>query len=262
MITPAKPTISRADAYRIARSHGVNPGRLLSAPGTNSKLAKGDGAQYLTASLFMAPATRAGGPNLCPFADDHCVALCLNESGRAMVFPEIDRARIRKARFYHADRDAFLVVLAHNIRLHVERTRARGATAAIRLNGTTDILWERIAPWLFLEFPDVTFYDYTKVPNRRALPANYTLTFSRSATNSHHVASEMSAGRNVAVVFATRRHAPLPATFAGRPVIDGDLSDLRFTDPAGSVVGLRAKGHAIGDASGFVVPVELAAIAA
>jgi len=99
------------------------------------------------------------------------------------------------------------------------------------------------------------FYDYTK-NIRRALayaagqyPANYHLTFSRSESNADDVARALLAGVNVAVVF----RKALPATWGGRPVIDGDAHDLRFLDPRGVIVGLRAKGRAKRDVSGFVV---------
>ena len=36
-------------------------------------------------------------------------------------------------------------------------------------------------------------------------------------------------------------------------MIDGDVSDVRFNDPKGVIVGLRAKGDAKKDTSGFVI---------
>jgi len=57
-------------------------------------------------------------------------------------------------------------------------------------------------------------------------------------------------------VFDVKRGKPLPArhTINGVTaiVIDGDLTDYRPEDIKGVIVGLRAKGEAIGDASGFV----------
>jgi hypothetical protein len=51
---------------------------------------------------------------------------------------------------------------------------------AVRLNGTSDIAWEREWRELFDMFPQVQFYDYTKDPSRLAyshyLPTNYHLT--------------------------------------------------------------------------------------
>jgi hypothetical protein len=45
----------------------------------------------------------------------------------------------------------------------------------------------------------------------------------------------------------------LPSTWLGFPVIDGDRHDARFLDPAGVIVGLRAKGLARVDTSGFTI---------
>jgi hypothetical protein len=100
-------------------------------------------------------------------------------------------------------------------------------------------------------FPMVQFYDYTKIPNRRNVPSNYHLTFSRSETNQQHVAMTQ---YNVAVVFDT-----LPATYLGRTVIDGTETDLRFLDPNNVVVGLKANGKAKKDTSGFTVITRQAA---
>jgi hypothetical protein len=100
-------------------------------------------------------------------------------------------------------------------------------------------------------FPHVQFYDYTKIPitRRRNRPANYHLTFSLSERNEADAKRALTAGVNVAAVFPTR---DFPPTYLGTPVIVGDESDLRFTDPRGVVVALYAKGSAKHDASGFV----------
>ena len=103
-------------------------------------------------------------------------------------------------------------------------------------------------------FPGLQFYDYTKNPNRIAanlegrMPANYHLTFSRSEENDKVALSILQSGGSVAIVFTA-----LPAAFAGAPVVNGDETDLRFLDPRGCVVGLKAKGRAKRDESGFVV---------
>jgi hypothetical protein len=112
---------------------------------------------------------------------------------------------------------------------------------------------------MFTQTPSIQFYDYTKVPARMRrylagkLPANYSLTFSRSEKNEAECLSVLAQGGNVAVVFATRKGEPLPATWHGYRVIDGDLSDVRYLDPRNVVVGLRAKGSAKHDKTGFVV---------
>jgi hypothetical protein len=150
--------------------------------------------------------------------------------------------------------------LVRDIEEHIRTAEKHGLKPAVRLNGTSDLPWENIrcgdSPNIFARFPDVRFYDYTKVPVRirkRALDIpNYSLTFSLAESNDGNARDAMAAGLNIAVVFAVKRGQPLPATYWGRPVFDADVSDLRFTDPAGVICGLRAKGRAIYDRSGFV----------
>jgi len=108
-------------------------------------------------------------------------------------------------------------------------------------------------------FPDVQFYDYTKIPARALkwargdMPANYHVTFSASESNDDASRMVAMSGGNVAVVFDQ-----IPTSYYGRSVVDGDNSDLRFLDPVGVIVGLKAKGDAKRDDSGFVKRVAVA----
>ena len=136
--------------------------------------------------------------------------------------------------------------------IHWELSKAveKHGSIAARLNMFSDLRWERIYPELF-EIEGVTFYDYTKYPERGRtnLPENYKITFSYTGERQR----EFSPDVNVAVVFDTKRGEPLPVEFMGRPVIDGDATDSRYDDARGVVVGLRAKGKAVKDTTGFVV---------
>ena len=228
----------------------------------NPKTEKGNGLGYLTAIMHLAPATLAGVGNLCPWASPACIAACLNTAGRGGIIKKgettnaIQQARIARSRMFANDRPAFLAKLRKEIQAHVRRAQRHGLKPAVRLNGTSDLPFERIAPEIFAEFPDVRFYDYTKsdkrmLRQRRAdWPANYSLTFSRSETNEPASLAVLAAGHNVAVVFQKN----LPEYWQGYPIVDGDKHDLRFLDPVGGfVVGLKAKGKARRDTSGFVV---------
>lgn len=223
----------------------------------NPKLQKGEGHGIMSFVLHLAPSDLSG-YQVCPMASAGCRAACLNTAGRGGIIRRgedtntIQAARIRKTRRFFEDRQGFLVELVADIRRAVRMAERAGMRPAIRLNGTSDIRWEAVPvagfPNVMAMFPAVTFYDYTKLQNRRNLPPNYHLTFSRSEENERGALAAIREGRNVAVVFEA-----LPATWAGRPVIRGDDTDLRFTDPAGVIVGLLAKGKARQDASGFVV---------
>lgn len=241
-------------------------GNLLSV-GSNAKTAKSDkaGTEYLTAILYLAPADTVEGINVCPMAElAGCKAACLYKAGRG-VMSNVQAGRIRKTILFRDNRDEFMRQLADDIAKFVQYCEKRGKAAAVRLNGTSDIAWENIrhpdtGETLFTMFPQVQFYDYTKIPTRNVKGiSNYALTFSYSEASEKYAklaSKAMERGMNVAVVFRTK---DLPKTFLGRDVIDGDETDLRFLDPKGVVVGLYAKGPAKKDRTGFVIDVQGAA---
>jgi hypothetical protein len=193
--------------------------------GNNAKTVKGDGSEYLTAILYLAPADTVDGINICPMAVmAGCKAGCLND--------------IRQFRKY---------------------CQKKNIQPVVRINGTSDINWELYVD-MAGEFSDVQFYDYTKNISRmgKPRPANYHLTLSYSEANQRYADMCLDAARthnaNLAVVFRDKDN--IPTTFKGMPVVDGDKDDLRFLDPAGVVVALYAKGKAKKDQSGFVVDVQ------
>lgn len=224
--------------------------RMLLGINADAKTRKGTARGFLTGILYLAPHTISG-YQVCPMASAGCSAACLYHAGRGS-FSSVQAARIRKTRMFFEDRTRFLSDLTWSIGALIRKAKREKLTPVVRLNGTSDIVWERIAPDLFSAFPSLTFYDYSKIPGR-TLPENYSLTFSRSESNAAHVTAEIARGVNVAVVFDTRKGRPLPTTWRTLPVIDGDLSDLRFLDPRPSIVGLRAKGPKKGTASGFII---------
>ena len=223
----------------------------------NPKLMKGEKKGYLSFVLHLAPSNLSG-YNTCPMASNGCRAACLNTAGRGGLFKagtstnSIQEARIRKTRMFFEDRDAFLSLLVADIRAAVRMAERKNLIPVFRLNGTSDIRWESVSvegfPNLMGMFPVQQFYDYTKLANRRDLPANYHLTFSRSESNAEQVDIAMLNGMNIAVVFDV-----VPSTYLGRPVVDGDETDLRFLDARGVIVGLKAKGKGKKDTSGFVI---------
>lgn len=231
--------------------------RLLTAPAGQAKMAKSEAVgNYLPFIMHLAPADLSG-YNTCPMAGN-CKVPCLNTAGRG-VFNSVQIARIRRTKMFYEQRGMFFELLRAEINLARKRAKKLGKILTVRLNGTSDIRWEVYHPYagntIFQEFPDVLFYDYTKLPNRRVgeIP-NYNLTFSDGGDNDTHVQQALHCGMNVATVFAGES---LPTNWYGRPVIDGDTHDLRFLDPQGVVVGLRAKGKAKHDTSGFVKHIEI-----
>ena len=230
--------------------------KLLSV-GSDAKTSKGEAYGWRTAILYLAPAKVAGRGNLCPNASPGCLAACLYTAGRG-AFSNVQNSRISKARFFFDDPAGFRSQLLAEITAFIADCGSDGVTPCVRLNGTSDIPWEGLQ--IMQRFPDVRFYDYTKNVRRALrfaageLPPNYHLTFSRSECNERDALSVLEAGGNVAAVFSEG----LPHTWHGFPVIDGDTSDLRFLDPCWSVIGLKAKGKAKRDNSGFVISAPLA----
>jgi len=229
----------------------------------DAKTSKGEKRGYLTGILYMTPADGSG-REVCKFRTAGCPAGCLSTAGRG-AFNSVQSARLAKTRQYFEDRDSFWRNLVYSIESLARRAEREGLTPCVRLNGTSDLPYERmpvkiggerIASNIFEMFPDIRFYDYTKYPNtersREGLPLNYDLTFSyHEECTVRDLLRELRTGR-VAVVFDTPKGKSLPLVFGGAGVLDADDTDLRFLEPAGVICGLRAKGKARKDTSGFV----------
>ena len=245
---------------------GDSGGELLTL--TNPKVAKGAAERgYLPAVLHLAPATMAGA-NLCPWSSAECAAGCLNTSGRGGIgldasgWNTIQAARIRRTARLILEPAAFTDQLRREVAAHVKRSAAHELRPALRLNGTSDVAWHRIAPdfvaWAQSE--GVALYDYTKRPKPDAARYGIDLTYSYPGGEGNAARRYLESGHRVAVVFATRKADALPTKWRAPwgdafRVIDGDACDLRFLDPSGVIVGLRAKGRlrgATGSARGFV----------
>lgn len=276
--TPNKETKKEiANARAILKFHGVK-GNLLAKANANPKVEKNMKLGVMTAPLHFSP-EKLSGFNVCPMATAGCKAACLHTAGNPAYKKAKYASRLAKTKAFFNARDEFMKVLVHEIYLHVNRCEKANFFAAVRLNATSDIRWEVMPVTIggvtydnVMElFPNVDFYDYTKIANRRNLPFNYTLTFSLAENNDTDALKALDNGLNVAVVFNTKRTKELPtqarfvhtsnglrlvktqATFSRSfDVIDGDEHDYRPADPRGVIVGLRAKGDAMKDASGFV----------
>jgi len=230
-------------------------GNLIRAGG-DAKTVKGNGSGYLTAIMYMTP-YKTLGRNLCPMAETAgCLDGCLNTAGRGAM-NSVQKGRARKAEWFIKDQAGFMAQLIKDCIRFVAYCDKRGIKPAIRLNGTTDVRWELIKHDglnLFEIFPEIMFYDYTKIANRPLDIPNYKLTFSYSEASAAYEKQcfiALKRGMNIAVVF--RDKESIPESFLGLPTIDGDKTDLRFLDPAQSIVALYAKGKARKDQSGFVI---------
>ena len=231
--------------------------KLLST--ANPKIQKGTKLGYLSFILHLAPSDLSG-KNTCPKATKGCIAACLNTAGRGGMFKKgentnmIQKARIRKTVSFFFDRAQFMLDLYKDIQKAIKFAERKGLTPVFRLNGTSDLSWEKydMLPGLnvFECFPTVQFYDYTKVLGRKVAGySNYHLTFSKADGNDADVAKALAQGLSVVAVY--------DAIPEGVP--SADETDLRFLDPRGIMLGLKAKGRAKKDYSGFVIRLKEAA---
>lgn len=229
---------------------------------SDAKTVKGEKSGVLTGVLYLAPHTLSG-YQVCPSATEGCMAACLYTAGQG-VYSNVQKSRLNRTRWFFEERESFMATIVADIERIVRKATKDGMIPAIRLNGTSDIAWEKIRftkggtsyRSLMEAFPEVQFYDYTKIVGRKAalnLP-NYHLTFSLAESNDFLAVKALSEGYNVAVVMRVKRRADAkPATWSGYPVVDGDVDDIRFNDPKGGhIVALFPKGKAGKDTTGFV----------
>ena len=243
---------------------------LLGRPESNPKIEKNKKAFVLTFPLHLAPANLSGF-EVCPKRTEGCTAACLHTAGNPVYFDHKEKSRIARTRLFFLRRELFLELLRAEIDAafrkveRINQTSAEDYAAGFRLNATSDLSFERIGRGsnAFGDLSVVDYilqrggvvYDYTKNPNRKP-PQGYHLTFSLAEDNDADAVQWLKGGGTVAVVFNVKRGGRLPVRFPLGDkwfrVIDGDVTDYRPSDPRGVIVGLRAKGDAIGNASGFV----------
>lgn len=258
-----------------------------------------------TPGLMLSPHLASGFRNLCANASAGCAGGCLNISGRGdmgvgslealMGVGVHDRfgvpqyrtnmtqeARRRKTILLTFNPAEFKEVLLDAIDMAIRYAVTNDFKLAIRLNTLSDHPWEsevfggeaRSESIMDL-YPEVNFYDYTKVGGRMSKfllrqngqpsgwPQNYHLTYSFSEINLRAVLGVLRSGGSVAIPFddslgyaANQKwhdepKPVLPPRWFGYPVIDGDTYDYRPADrklskiPRGQgfIVGLRIKGE-------------------
>jgi len=196
-------------------------------------------------TIYLAPANSSG-YEVCPGRTKWCTEACLNQSGRNIMDQGreiINGSRIKKTKLFFEDREFFVRWVVAEIKKAEKKAIDEGFRFSVRLNNTSDISPEDflIEGVNILEmFPDITFYDYTKVFDRMKLLdkyPNYDLTYSFTGNNWDQCKKILDdkTGR-VAVVFNE-----VPDQYLGYTVINGNDYDMRYLDPKGVIVGLPYK---------------------
>jgi hypothetical protein len=227
----------------------------------NVKTLKGQKKGFYSVILHLAP-SMVSGYQVCPMASAGCIATCLNTAGRGGMLKageitnSIQEARMRRTRLFFEQRDAFMALLVQDIKRAEKRAVKLGMTLTVRLNGTSDLPWEKFRIGehrnIMARFPHIQFYDYTKIHHRvlsNTLPSNYHLTYSMSEVNQPMARALHGLGHNVTVVVTPE----VKAKALEQGAIDGDETDLRFLDGERKIITLSAKGKAKKDTTGFVI---------
>lgn len=207
--------------------------------GSGHKTELGERLAIFTAVVYMAPHNeafpRGSRKTMCPGAGK-CALACLGFNSGLLVTSTAARSRLWKTALFRGARALYRELISLEIAAHERKALAMGKTPAIRVDGCSDTGYgATLAP----DFPATRFYDYTKIEARlsRPRPDNYHLTYSVSEKSPDVLPDNV----NWAVVFDIRRGDPMPATYRGRPVINGDAHDARFLDAPGVAVGLAFK---------------------
>jgi len=237
----------------VATSVPNMPKKLLSPGSTNAKTAKNEIKTFI---LYLMPYNQnSEGKQLCPHASKGCAAACLVSAGRGS-FSNVIKARVNKTELFIKNKLAFLNKLADEITQETKKAKDGGYKVAFRLNGTSDVDFVyMLKKYGFLDIetlqPHAVLYDYTKNIQkaiRYKNHPNYTVTFSRAEDNAVQTALAIKHGLNVAAVFNE-----LPKVWRGVEVVDGDTSDLQMLKYNGVILGLKAKGQARKDTTGFTI---------
>mgnify|MGYP003625464420 FL=1 len=228
---------------------------LLSKGSTNTKTAKNSIETYI---LYLAPHTQNSKKiNICPKASKGCAAACLFSAGRGK-FSNVIASRTNKTEYYISDKKTFINQLSNELLKIGAKAIKQDKKIAIRLNGTSDQDFISIIKKynnLDLlnsdQFKNLVFYDYTAILGKikKYINTNYSLTLSRKEDNEKEILEALKLGGNVAAVFRD----DLPTTYKGYTVVNGDTSDLDMIYNKNVILGLKAKGEAKKDTTGFVI---------
>ena len=240
----------------ITKTENYKPVKnLLSKGSTNSKTAKNNIETYI---LYLAPHTQNSKKiNICPKASKGCAAACLFSAGRGR-FSNVIASRTNKTEYYLSDRKTFINQLSKELIKIANKSLKQDTKIAIRLNGTSDLdfiaLIKKYNNLDLLngdQFKNLVFYDYTAILGKikKYINTSYSLTLSRKENNESEILEALKLGGNVAAVFKDH----LPTKYKGFTVIDGDQSDLMMLYNKNVILGLKAKGDAKKDKSGFVI---------
>lgn len=219
---------------------------------TNTKIIKNSKLGFLTAVIHMQPADISGYTVCTHYEQAGCKEPCLVSAGRG-VMGSVQMSRLAKTWFWMEYPKEFEAQLRKELDSLVRIADRDGLIPLVRLNATSDIVWERKLPEIFSDYPNVIFYDYTKSGSRLGkTPSNYDLTFSYSAKLGYQgeVIKAINSGSRMALVFKNQTQVDYVLNVKKGlyihdkwyPLVSGDDSDVRHLDGEGVAVALYFKG--------------------
>ena len=237
----------------------MNRVKLLSNGEINHKIRKNKKLGYLTHSLNFAHSDLSGF-NVCPMAQrlsssraaqnkklSSCSSVCVGANGFASIHPSVLESRINKTIAFKLDTKNFMLKLVSEIENAIKLAKKKNLKPTFRLNTYSDVLWENVSidgskNNIFSLFPNVTFYDYSKINNRKT-PKNYQITYSHYG-DFEKTSDALKNGFNSSIVFE-KLPSKIKINNKIYSVIDGDKTDLRIDEKINGssvVVGLKFKG--------------------
>jgi len=254
---------------KVANEEDLLKGTILTAESHKISVSNEHfNGDYLSTIVYLLPFNLSG-VNVCENSTVSCREICLGyKSGHADMIRKGENmndtrlARLRRVWLLQRFQDTFMAKLIKELTSFCKKAQKKGAIPAFRFNGSSDLPVEEFTMpngdnmiEHFGEEYGLVCYDYTKDLKRGLnyimgkMPKNYHLTFSYTPETEEQAMIALDAGINVAVAFDTKDKTTfLGNRFLGSTIIDGDLHDLRFTDPNGGyIVGLTKKGRHTGD---------------
>lgn len=221
--------------------------------------------------------------NLCKKATNGCSISCIYHQGilKNSDFSKhkIKQARIKRTLRFLTQREDFFAQIIKEIKALVRKCTRKNAIAAIQLNGTSDILWEK-EKFTYEEkeyknlmelFPEISFFDYTKydiLKSRKKLPKNYYLTYSRAGKHKGVLVDPWESLQvildnkiDIAVIFSKemKNHVLENRSYNDYKIIDGDLYNCRTydriqrEDERGLIIAIEAAAKTDINSSCFVI---------
>ena len=235
--------LSLKESTDICKKNGFSS--FITEQNANPKLAKSIG--YYNAGFSLAPA-KLSGYNVCAGSTPKCRIGCLGNFGRTEFLPKILQSRINRTRFLFKNQKLFFDVVEPQLMAVQRKAERLKLPVAFRCDILSDLQWHKIQPRIFESFPNWKFYGYTKIRSKidsflSGKNPVYQLYSFNEKTKLDYVKSLLKLGVNVAIPFycKTTLKPTIPSSWQGLPVINGDLTDLRFKDKSGYIVGLKCK---------------------